>query len=125
MIRYLLILNLSLLLIHEMDAIRRKEWKLFVFLKNMDDEKAYSIFTAAHLPLYALVLFLVGTNSNVVIITMGWIISIFLIFHGIIHWFFRRKESNAFNRVFSKLIIYSMSCVAVISIGFLMKLVAS
>lgn len=35
------ILMLSLLVIHEMDAIRSKEWKMFIVLKDMADEKAY------------------------------------------------------------------------------------
>ena len=35
---------ISLLLIHEMDAIRTKEWKMFIILKDMADETAYKIF---------------------------------------------------------------------------------
>jgi hypothetical protein len=30
-------LILALLFVHEMDAIRAKEWKMFVGLKNMND----------------------------------------------------------------------------------------
>jgi len=47
---------LSLLFLHEMDAVRNAEWKMFVILKDMDETKAYRIFTLLHLPLYAALL---------------------------------------------------------------------
>ncbi|WP_327204690.1 DUF6713 family protein, partial [Paenibacillus terrae] len=37
----LFLLNLSLFLLHEMDAIRHSEWRLFIVLKDMEDSKAY------------------------------------------------------------------------------------
>lgn len=46
----LFLFNLSLFLLHEMDAIRRSEWKLFFVLQDMDDAKAYKVFTLIHLP---------------------------------------------------------------------------
>ena len=52
---FLFFINLSLLVIHEFDAIRRKEWRLFVFLKDLEDELAYQIFTLLHLPFLLLI----------------------------------------------------------------------
>jgi len=40
---------------HEMDAIRTKEWRMLIILKDIADETAYKIFTLAHLPLYFIV----------------------------------------------------------------------
>lgn len=48
--------NFSLFLLHEMDAIRRSEWKLFIVLKDMEESKAYRVFTFIHLPLYTIIL---------------------------------------------------------------------
>ena len=48
----LFLLNLSIFLLHEMDAIRRSEWRLFIVLKDMEDSKAYQVFTGIHLSLY-------------------------------------------------------------------------
>jgi len=44
--------NFSLLLLHEMDAIRAKEWKMFAVLKNMNEQNGYIVFSLLHLPLY-------------------------------------------------------------------------
>ncbi|XVL60972.1 hypothetical protein PWP87_04070 [Paenibacillus amylolyticus] len=52
----LFLFNLSLFLLHEMDAIRRSEWKLFMVLKDMEDDKAYRYFTWIHLPMYTIIL---------------------------------------------------------------------
>nr|WP_260456143.1 DUF6713 family protein [Enterococcus gilvus] len=38
-------LELALLLTHEMDAIRHKEWRMFVFLKDLPEQTAYWVFT--------------------------------------------------------------------------------
>ncbi len=45
-------INISLLILHEMDAVFRKEWKMMNFLQNVEDEKAHIIFTAAHMFLH-------------------------------------------------------------------------
>ncbi|MFD2881450.1 DUF6713 family protein [Paenibacillus rhizoplanae] len=36
-----------------MDAIRAKEWRMFIFLRELTDERAFKVFTILHLPLYA------------------------------------------------------------------------
>ena len=51
-------LALTLLFVHEMDAVRRKEWKMFIVLKDMEDEKACHIFLLLHIPLYLMILLL-------------------------------------------------------------------
>lgn len=40
---FLLYLGLTLLFVHEMDAIRRKEWKMFIFLKDLNEDLEYWI----------------------------------------------------------------------------------
>lgn len=99
---------LSLLLVHEMDAIRTKEWKMFTVLKDMAEEKAYRVFAIIHLPLYIIVLYLIscgGATSNYV---LKLFIDIFLLGHSVIHYGFRNHKSNGFQSLFSKGIIYLM-----------------
>ncbi|WP_368665131.1 DUF6713 family protein, partial [Paenibacillus borealis] len=45
-------INFALLLLHEMDAIRAKEWRMFIILKDMEDNRVFKVFTILHLPLY-------------------------------------------------------------------------
>ncbi|WP_423229843.1 DUF6713 family protein [Clostridium aceticum] len=42
---------------HEMDGIKNKEWKVFIYLKNMEDNKVYQILSMMHLPIYVVMLF--------------------------------------------------------------------
>ncbi len=105
---------ISLLLIHEMDAIRTKEWKMFVILKDMPEETAYRIFALIHLPLYFVVFYVIycgGATANYV---LKIIIDIFLLGHAVIHYGFRKHHNNGFISQFSKIIIYSMSVLALI-----------
>lgn len=105
----LFIVIISLLLIHEMDAIRTKEWKMFIILKDISNELAYKIFTFVHLPLYFIAIFVMvqgGVSANAI---LYFVIDFFLIGHSIIHFCFRKKPNNGFTSTFSKTIIYSLS----------------
>lgn len=114
------IIMISLLLIHEMDAIRTKEWKMFILLKDMDDETAYKIFTLAHLPLYFVVIFVMVQGGVFANSILYYVIDIFLLGHSIIHYVFKKNPNNGFTSLFSKLIIYSLGFFAAIHICILL-----
>ena len=85
-------IELALLFTHEMDAVRCKEWQLFIGLKSLPEETAYWAFTLPHIFLYAVVLvFLLLKNA--------------LIFHLLLHVLFQRHPNNPFTSIWSKLII--------------------
>jgi len=104
-------LELALLFTHEMDAIRRQEWKMFAILKDMDDEKAYSIFTLLHIPLYmAVLLLLFSSYSNI----GYYVVDIFLLAHMFVHFGFRKHPANNLRGTISKLIINCAGLLALI-----------
>jgi hypothetical protein len=111
MLLLLFLFNLSLFLLHEMDAIRRSEWKLFFVLKDMDDAKAYKVFTFIHLPLYTIIFALLFSQYQTITF---WVIDIFLMIHAILHLFFEKHSRNEFKNKFSRLIIYPMGIIAAI-----------
>jgi hypothetical protein len=85
-----------------MDAVRTKEWKMFIILKDMDDEKAYTVFVLFHLPLYFLVFYIItqfGMNANLI---LYFITDIFLIIHALIHFLFRNKKTMDLFQCFQK-----------------------
>lgn len=45
-------LGLSLLTMHEMDAIRCREWRIFPILSMLCDKAGYIVFVFAHIPLF-------------------------------------------------------------------------
>lgn len=103
--------NLSLLFVHEMDAIRYQEWKMFFILKDMDDNKAYNIFLLLHIPLYTVALCFIMSSFR----TLGfYIIDIFLIVHLILHICFLKNKNNQLNNKLSMSIIVLMAVLSVI-----------
>ncbi len=106
---FLFFINLSLLVIHELDAIRRKEWRLFVFLKGLDEELAYQIFALLHLPFLILIFWILTQASVSSQFSFQVIVDIFLIIHLGLHLLFRDHEHNRFSGKFSKGIIQSMA----------------
>lgn len=93
------LLGFSLLLVHEMDAIRCKEWRVFPVTSRMGEEAGYVAFTALHVPLYALLLWgLLGGGVN-----RGLIFGLdaFFVVHVVLHLSFIRHPEYRFRSVFS------------------------
>uniref|UniRef100_UPI0027E38ED6 DUF6713 family protein n=1 Tax=Frankia tisae TaxID=2950104 RepID=UPI0027E38ED6 len=96
-------INLSLLLMHEMDAIRAKEWRMFAILQRMDDSKACRIFILLHLPLYAILLTALLSSGQVVAF---YVLDTFLVVHTVAHLAFERHPHNGFKNFYSRMMIY-------------------
>lgn len=107
----LFLFNFSLFLLHEMDAIRRSEWKLFIVLKDMEESKAYRVFTFIHLPLYTIILCFLFSKYQTVTF---WVLDSFFIIHAILHLLFEKHPRNGFKNTFSRTIIYPMGLLATI-----------
>lgn len=103
---------LSLLLVHEMDAIRAKEWKMFAIFKNMTEEKACGAFILLHLPLFLVVLYILSNGGPVATRVLQTAVDLFLLAHAALHYGFRKHSANGFRSRFSKFIIYSDSALA-------------
>jgi TctA family transporter len=110
--KILLFINLSLLILHEMDAVHCKEWKLFVFLKNLSDSKGRIIFSILHLPFFLIIFFLIEYQFEIIF----WILNIFLIFHLLIHLLTTKQKFNNFKCKYSYLLIISMGLIGASSI---------
>jgi hypothetical protein len=106
--------NLSLLLLHEMDAVRRREWNMMFAVNKLADESAYIVFSVLHLPLYVMMFYLVCGFNGAWGTTMMWALSVFFVLHGVVHKAFRAHASNEFRGVYSNLIIYSMSAIGLL-----------
>ncbi len=105
---------LALLFLHEMDAIRNAEWKMFIVIKDMSDTKAYKVFTLFHLPFYVILLMLILSVKYQIL--AYYAVDLFLIVHAILHLVFERHTKNGLKNFFSRSIIYSMGILAIIHI---------
>ena len=88
--------NYSLLLLHELDAIRAREWKMFIFLKDMKEQNGYIVFTLIHLPLYFWVIYTVSQVWSGGYAIVYLLTDIFLIGHAVIHYFSANTQQTDF-----------------------------
>ena len=93
------IVGSALLLVHEMDAVRLGEWRIFPLLRGLRDETGYVAFAALHVPIYALLLagLFGGGAGGVLIVGMD----VFFIAHVALHAVFRNHPENRFGSAFS------------------------
>lgn len=93
------LLALSLLLVHEMDAIRCKEWRVLPLTSWMEDEAGYVAFTALHVPLYALLLWGLAGHGASRGLVLG--LDAFFVVHVGLHLLFIRHPEYRFRSVLS------------------------
>ncbi len=111
LLKILLVLNVTLLIVHEMDAIRRKEWKMFIVLKDMKEETAYSIFSLVHIPLFAIILFFLLSPAQQIFL---YIMDVLLLAHTLVHFGFRKHKNNDFASPLSQALIYGLGGISLI-----------
>jgi hypothetical protein len=103
-------LGFALLLVHEMDAVRLGEWRIFPLLRSLRDEAGCAAFAALHVPIYALLLaglFGGGGGRSALIVGMD----AFFVVHVALHVVFRNHPANRFGSAFSwSLIAGSGAC---------------
>ncbi len=91
---------LALLATHEIDAVKRQEWRLLPILKKLDDEAGFWWFTALHIPIYAL--FFAWVDVGLFRVTL----STFCIIHAGLHWLLRKAPHYQFSGGLSNGLIY-------------------
>jgi hypothetical protein len=86
-------LGLSLILMHEMDAVRCREWLIFPGVSRLSEEKGFLVFMLAHLPLFAFLLMgLGGPDAGSLIRGLD----IFFLVHLLAHLLFLMHPKNEF-----------------------------
>jgi hypothetical protein len=96
-------LGLSLISIHEMDAIRCKEWRIFPGLSLLNDDWGYRVFMLAHIPLYYFIFERVGGDGDNENFIHG--MNIFFMVHLGLHLLFLMHKKNEFKDWLSWLLI--------------------
>ena len=97
----LFIINMAFLVMgHELDAIYQQEWRFFFARLPIQDQTAYRIFTALHVPLFVLIIWFFQEFWFQVAFDL------FLIIHAGLHWLLRHHPKVNFNNWFSQLWIY-------------------
>ena len=94
------LMGLACLFTHELDAIQQHEWRFFFAWTPLSDAAAYRVFTAAHVPLFVLIV----ANWETPAFQVG--LDVFLAIHAGLHLLLRNHPLVTFNNGFSRLWIY-------------------
>jgi hypothetical protein len=87
------LLGLSLLLVHELDAVRCHEWRIFPGLSALSDEWGLRIFIMLHIPMMYVLLGAVAAGPGAMLVT---VLDLFVILHLGLHLLFLRHPRNEF-----------------------------
>jgi len=107
-------LGLSFILMHEMDAVRCREWRIFPGLSLLGDKAGYVVFMLAHVPLYFLLFRALMGGENPESVMRG--LDVFFIFHLGLHLLFLRHPKNEFKDLVSWAIIAGAAVCGMIDI---------
>ena len=87
-------LGLSLLTMHEMDAIRCREWRIFPGLSLLSDKLGHIIFVFAHIPLFFFIFWRLTHSQDIDAFLKGF--NVFMIVHLGLHILFLKHKNNEF-----------------------------
>lgn len=96
-------LGVSFILVHEMDAVRCKEWRIFPGLSLLKDEAGFIVFILAHIPLYWLLFWGLMRQGNPEELIKG--LDLFFVIHMGLHVLFLMHRKNEFKDTISWVII--------------------
>ena len=89
---------LALFITHELDAVKRHEWRVLPLTSLLPEKIGEQIFIWAHVPLFV-ILFVFGAGDPYSAVAKG--ISLLAIIHIGLHWIFRNHPAYEFNNFIS------------------------
>lgn len=98
-------IGLSFILLHEMDAMRCREWRIFPILSVMNDRIGMIVFQLAHIPLFLWILYRLTQANQDSVESFIFGFDIFLMIHLGLHLLFLMHKKNEFKDWLSWLII--------------------
>lgn len=109
---FLFYLALSFFCVHEMDAVRCREWRIFPLLSLANDRWGKSIFILAHIPLFFILWLQLATAGHSFITGMN----IFFMIHTLMHLLYLRHKKNEFKDGISWVAIAGNGFVALVDL---------
>lgn len=104
-------LSFAILMAHELDAVRRREWEVLPLTRYLPDPFDFGVFVLAHIPLVWLITALAWSRDAGVRSLTRTIFCAFCVVHVGLHWLFRGDPAYDFNNLFSVAIICAAGAV--------------
>ncbi len=105
-------LALAGLLAHELDAVQNREWRILYVLRGMPDDVARQAFILLHVPLFAVLLWLISASDPSLrhYSTLG--LDAFMVVHAGLHWRLSAHPKYEFHEAYSRSLIYGTALLA-------------
>ena len=91
---FLFLIGISFLMVHEMDAVRCKEWRILPGLSLLSNKAGQLVFIFAHIPLFIMVFYQLIYITDNSAFRIGF--DIFMIVHIALHLVYLRHKNNEF-----------------------------
>lgn len=104
-------LGLSLLLAHELDAVRAGEWRLLPVLRSLPDARGRDAFILVHVPLFTALIWLAASSSATTRFWFQAAVDAFLVVHVMLHRAFVRHPAYDFHGALSRGLIVGAGAV--------------
>ena len=99
-------LGLGTIFTHELDAMTHHEWRVLPLTSWLPDEYGLLVFLFFHVPLFAILIALIASTNEKIRYRSRVGISIFLIFHGLLHSLFIGSENYELTNLTSNVLIF-------------------
>jgi hypothetical protein len=93
----------ALMFTHELDAMKRREWRILPIFRSMTEEVAETVFIWLHAPLFAAIIALSWLPAWP---TFKMAFAAFCILHVGLHWLLRNHPANEFDNPSSQALIW-------------------
>jgi len=91
---------------HEIDAVFKHEWRVLPLTSWLPDEYGFLVFLFFHIPLFAILVWLIANLNQTIRYRSRLGFSIFLIVHGILHLLFAEHRLYEFTSAYSNILIF-------------------
>lgn len=99
-------LGMGTLFTHELDAMFNHEWRILPLTSWLPEETGMLVFLFFHIPLFAGLVALVTSKNDKVRFRSKIGISVFLLFHAVLHALFSGNPASEFSSLSSLILIY-------------------
>ena len=117
MSNFFYILALALLATHELDAVKRHEWRIFPLLNKLPEQLGATIFIVIHIPLFWAVFYLSWHPDQSVRTPVQIGIATFCVIHVALHILLRKHPQNEFANPLSQFLIWGCGAAGATYLG--------
>ena len=91
---------------HELDAVSKHEWRVLPLTSWLPDDYGFLVFLFFHIPLFAILVWLIANSNQTLRYRSRLGFSIFLIVHGVLHLLFTGHRHYEFSSAYSNILIF-------------------